>query len=165
MPKKHKLSDDQMAELKEACKANRDKNVDKRLKALLLYGEGIKHSIIADKTGFVTTYITELAGKYRKNGITAIASNNYQGNRRNLTFDQEAALLLPFKEKASKGQMVEINEITRAYEQATGKSLEKSNGQIYYVLARHGWRKVMPRSKHPKGAAEAEIEASKKLTT
>jgi len=164
MPKKHKLSDEQMIELRKARRDNKDKNVDSRLKALLLYGEGVKHSVIADKTGFASTYITELSSKYRKNGITAIASNNYKGNRRNLTFDQEAALLLPFKEKAAKGQMVEISEIIGAYEQATGKSLEKSNGQIYYVLARHGWRKVMPRSKHPKGSTEAEIEASKKLT-
>ena len=164
MSKKHKLSDEQMLELKEARKSNKDKNVDNRLKALLLYGEGVKHSAIADKTGFVTTYITELAGKYRRNGITAVAGNNYKGNRRNLTFDQEATLLLPFKEKAAKGQMVEISEIVRAYEQATGKSLEKSNSQIYYVLARHGWRKVMPRSKHPKSATEVEIETSKKLT-
>ena len=162
MPKKHKLSDEQIAELKEARKANKDKNVDNRLKALLLYSEGVKHSAIAGKTGFVASYITELASKYRKNGIAAIASNNYKGNRRNLTFDQEVALLLPFKEKAAKGQMVEISEIVRAYEQASGKSLEKSNGQIYYVLARHGWRKVMPRSKHPKGATEAEIEASRR---
>ena len=164
MPKKHKLSDEQMLELKKARTANKNKNIDIRLKALLLYGEGAKHSEIANKTGFVATYITELAGKYRKYGITAVAGNNYKGNRRNLTFDQEAALLLPFKEKAGKGQMVEISEIAKAYEQATGKSLEKSSSQIYYVLARHGWRKIMPRSKHPKGATEAEIEASKKLT-
>ena len=164
MQKKQKLSDEQISELKEARKVNKDKNIDSRLNALLLYGEGVKHSVIADKTKFVSTYITELASKYRKNGLAAIASNNYKGNRRNLTFDQEASLLLPFKEKAAKGQMVEISEIIKAYEQATGKSLEKSNSQIYYVLARHGWRKVMPRSKHPKGATEAEIEASKKLT-
>ena len=66
MPKKHKLSDEQMTELKEARKANKYKNIDNRLKAMLLYAEGVKHSSIADKTGFATTYITELAGKYRK---------------------------------------------------------------------------------------------------
>ncbi|MBR6825825.1 MAG: winged helix-turn-helix domain-containing protein [Oscillospiraceae bacterium] len=30
-----------------------------------------------------------------------------------------------------------------------------SKTQIYYVLHRHGWRKVMPRSKHPQEASEA----------
>ncbi len=31
------------------------------------------------------------------------------------------------------------------------------------VLKRKGWRKVMPRSKHPKKASPEAIEASKKL--
>ncbi|MDE7249890.1 MAG: winged helix-turn-helix domain-containing protein, partial [Lachnospiraceae bacterium] len=33
---------------------------------------------------------------------------------------------------------------------------------IYCVLKRHGWRKVMPRSRHPKKASEEVIETSKK---
>ena len=160
MPKKHSLSDGQMLELGDARKANKDKNIDSRLKALLLYGQGMKHHVIAAKTGFVATYITELARKYRNNGIEAIVGNHYKGNRRNLTFAQEAALLEPFKERAALGQMVEVSEITRTYEEACGHSLENSSGQIYRVLKRHGWRKVMPRSKHPKKAGEAEIEAS-----
>ena len=31
------------------------------------------------------------------------------------------------------------------------------------VLERHGWRKVMPRSKHPQKASDEAIEASKKI--
>ncbi|MBR4040361.1 MAG: winged helix-turn-helix domain-containing protein [Clostridia bacterium] len=38
-----------------------------------------------------------------------------------------------------------------------------SDTQIYYVLHRHGWRKIMPRSRHPKKASEEAIEASKNL--
>lgn len=33
------------------------------------------------------------------------------------------------------------------------------------MLERHGWRKVMPRSKHPQKASEEAIEASKKIKT
>lgn len=47
-----------------------------------------------------------------------------------------------------------------AYEKAVGHHI--SSGQIYRVLWRHGWRKVMLRSKHPKKASEEVIEASKK---
>jgi len=39
-----------------------------------------------------------------------------------------------------------------------------SSGQIYRVLHRHDWRKVMPRSRHPKKASEEVIATSKKLT-
>ena len=41
MPKKHKLSNEQTIELIKARKDNKDKNADSRLKALLLYGEGV----------------------------------------------------------------------------------------------------------------------------
>ena len=78
-----------------------------------------------------------------------------------MTPEDEAALLGPFREKAEKGQIVEVSEIKASYEQAVGHTIGGS--QIYYVLRRNGWRKVMPRGKHPKKASEEAIEASKKL--
>lgn len=76
---------------------------------------------------------------------------------------EEAALLEPFKEAAKAGQIIETSEILRAYEKKLGCSLEKDHGQIYRVLKRHGWRKIMPRSKHPNKASDEEIASSKKL--
>ena len=67
----------------------------------------------------------------------------------------------PFKARAEKGELVSISEIKAAYRQAVGHSIGTS--QIYYVLHRHGWRKVMPRSRHPKKASEEVIETSKKI--
>ena len=78
-----------------------------------------------------------------------------------MSFEEEAAILAPFKERAEKGEMVEISEIAKAYQSAVSHPVSK--GQIYCVLHRHGWRKVMPRSRHPKKASEEVIEASKKL--
>ena len=78
-----------------------------------------------------------------------------------MSFEEEAAILAPFKARAEKGELVEISEIETAYQQAVGHSIGTS--QIYYVLHRHGWRKVMPRSRHPKKASEEVIETSKKL--
>ncbi len=78
-----------------------------------------------------------------------------------MSFEEEAAILVPFKERAEKGEMVEISEIAKAYQSAVSHPVSK--GQIYCVLHRHGWRKVMPRSRHPKKASEEVIEASKKL--
>ena len=78
-----------------------------------------------------------------------------------MSYEEEAALLRPFQEKAEKGQIIEISEIKARYEQAVGHSIGGS--QIYYVLKRHGWRKVMPRSRHPKKASDEVIETSKKL--
>ena len=80
-----------------------------------------------------------------------------------MSYEEEAALLKLFAKKAEAGQMVEISEITAAYQEAVGHSV--GTAQIYYVLRRHKWRKVMPRSQHPKKASEEVIETSKKLTS
>ena len=74
----------------------------------------------------------------------------------------KADILAPFKARAEKGELVEISEIAKAYQSAVDHHI--SRGQIYCVLHRHGWRKVMPRSKHPKKASGEEIAASKKIT-
>ena len=79
-----------------------------------------------------------------------------------MSAEEEACILAPFKARAGKKEPVEIREIAKAYPSAVDHPV--SRGQIYFVLHRHGWRKVMPRSKHPKKASDEEIAASKKLT-
>ena len=101
-----------------------------------------------------------LAAKYKKGGIEAISGNHYGGNRRNMSVEDEAEILAPFRERAEKGELVEIREIKAAYQAAVDHPI--SDSQIYFVLHRHGWRKIMPRSKHPKKASDEEIAASKK---
>ena len=163
MPTEYQIDERQVAELEAARKKNTNKNVEKRIKALLLRAEGKKREEIAQMTGFAKTYISQLVANYSKNGLSAIAENNYPGNHRNLSYEEEAELLESFKDKAEQGQIVEISTIKAAYEEKIGRELN-SNGHIYLILERHGWRKVMPRSKHPKRASDEVIEASKKLT-
>jgi len=163
MPTEYQIDERQVAELEAARKKNTNKNVEKRIKALLLRAEGKKREEIAQMTGFAKTYISQLVANYSKNGLSAIAENNYPGNHRNLSYEEEAELLESFKDKAEQGQIVEISAIKAAYEEKIGRELN-SNGHIYLILERHGWRKVMPRSKHPKRASDEVIEASKKLT-
>ena len=79
-----------------------------------------------------------------------------------MSFDEEAAFLSAYESQAESGQIVEVGEIKAAYETKVGHTIGGS--QIYYLLARHGFRKVMPRGKHPKSASPEAIEASKKLT-
>jgi len=163
MPKRHKISEEQIAELNQARKETKDKKVDKRLKALLLHSEGMGHEKIAEQTEFAKTYISELVCKYCTKGLSTIADNHYQGNRRNLSFAEEEAFLATFKKAAESGQIVEVSTIKVAYEEKIRRTVN-SNGLIYELLKRHGWRKIMPRSKHPNKASDEAIEASKKLT-
>ena len=66
------------------------------------------------------------------------------------------------RRKAEKGQIVETTKIKEEYEKRVGHKI--GSGQIDRVLKRQGWRKVMPRSRHPKKAGEEERESSKELT-
>ena len=62
--------------------------------------------------------------------------------------DEEKALLDRFAKAAGAGEMLNVHDIKAAYEKAIGH--ETSNSTIYNLLARHGWRKLMPRPFHPR---------------
>ena len=162
MASKYKFTEEQIEELRKAAKANKDKNVDRRLRALLMRANGKKLGEIASATGYSLGYTVKLVTKYREEGLSAIVENHYGGNHRNMGYEEESALLEPFRKEAEAGQIVEVSKIKAAYQDAVGHSI--GTAQIYYVLHRHKWRKVMPRSRHPKKANEEVIETSKKLT-
>jgi len=162
MPKMYKFSKEQIAELEAARRKNQNKHADMRIKAVLYRAQGMKPAEVAVRTGYNRKYLSGLNAKYFKGGIGTLADNHYKGNRRNLSYEAEAELIVGFRELAQKGQIVEVKMIKQAYEEKVGHKIGK--GQIYRVLKRHGWRKVMPRGKHPKKADDEAIEASKKLT-
>ena len=159
---KYVFSEEDKKAIEKARRNTRDKQQDRRLEVLELRCKGMTQKEIAEETGFHRSHVSNLIKKYFEEGIASIAEKHYSGNRRNLSYEEEEALLAPFREKALKGEMIEISAIETAYREAVGHSIGGS--QIYYVLHRHGWRKVMPRSRHPKKASEEVIETSKKLT-
>lgn len=159
--KMYRYTEEDKAIIAAARKANKDKRAEKRLQAMELRAEGKSAEDIAKETGFHPAYISQLSSKYQKGGIEAIAGNHYGGNRRNMSVQEEAAILEPYRKRAEQGQIVEVSEIKASYEQAVGHAI--GGGQIYYVLRRHDWRKVLPRSRHPKKASDEAIDASKKL--
>lgn len=161
MAKSYEISQSQLLEIEAARKKNRNKSVERRLYVLVMRAEGKSLEEISEKTGYHISTASKLIARYMRDGISAIAENHYKGNRRNMSFEEEAAILTPFIERAERGEMVDIKEIAAAYQKAVPHKV--SDTQIYYVLHRHGWRKIMPRSRHPKKASEEAIEASKKL--
>ena len=67
-----------------------------------------------------------------------------------IKFEEEKEFLSAYTKQAEAGQIVDLNEMKAAYIEKVGHSIGGS--QIYRMLERHGWRKVMPRSKHPQKA-------------
>ena len=161
MAKRLIMNEEQLRALKKARRENRDKHIEKWLHVMVLHGEGEKRKAICEKVGLSSSRVGTIIGNYFREGLSAVAEKHYPGNRRNMTFAEEEALLEPFKKDAEAGKIVGVKGIHKAYEQAVGH--EVGSGQISKLLARHGWRDVMPRSKHPKKADEEAIAASKKL--
>lgn len=162
MAQKKEISAIQCEEIKKARKENKDKTVERRLQALQLRAEGKSLAEIAEATGYHYAHVSTMISKYLRNGLDAIINPRYPGNHRYMSYEEESAILAPFKAQAEKGQIVEVRVIAEAYQQAVGHKVAQK--QIYRVLSRHGWRKVLPRSKHPQSATPEAVEASKKLT-
>lgn len=160
---KYVFNEEQRAEVKAARKKNKDKQLDKRLEVLELRSNGVSQSLIVEKTGFHRSHVCNLIRQYFEKGLSAIAEKHYTGNHRNMSIEKENEFLENYFHQAEEGQILNVREMADAYEKEAGHKI--GNSQIYRVLHRHDWRKVMPRSKHPKKASEEVIEASKKLTT
>lgn len=84
-----------------------------------------------------------------------------QGPRAYMSRAEEAAFLAPFIERASQGQIVVAAEIRAAFEQRVGRRTAPST--IYYLLKRHGWRKLAPDRVHPQSSAPAQKRWKKKV--
>ena len=163
MPKTYTISKEQAEKIATLRKTVIDKRIDKRLHALQLRGEGMKNRDIAKKLDTASRVVSRWVSAFCNCGISDLLGGKYGGNRRNMSFDEEKAFLEQYKKHAEQGQIIEVSEIKRAYQKKVGHDIGK--GQICRVLKRHGWRKLMPRSKHPNKASYEAIEASKKLTS
>lgn len=117
---------------------------------------------IAEMVGLKIQTIRNLHSAYLKEGESVLQLTGQGGRyRSNLSSEEEDALLAAFEVDGKLGDIVEVSQIHRAYEQRVGRSVP--NSTVYRLLHRHGWRKLAPRGKHPKGN-EALIERFKKTS-
>jgi transposase len=80
---------------------------------------------------------------------TSASPRNWGGRRHQLMSPtQEKDFLQPWLEKAASGGMVVVSPIRAALAQHLKKPVAAS--VVYKLLARHGWRKVAPDTRHPK---------------
>jgi transposase len=75
--------------------------------------------------------------------------------------EEEQHFLAPVFARAQTGEIAPAAQIQRAFEVQVGHEVDDST--IYRLLARHGWRKLMPRPTHPKASKEAQEQFKKTL--
>ena len=147
--------------IRAAEKGIKDKNISRRLRVLMMRYEGKKVREIAEITGMRINSISQLCRRYREQGLEEFKRNKATSHHYALPKEKEQEILARFEKVAEAGQEVTAKDIKAAFDAERGK--DTGRGYIYMLLKRHGWRKVMPRSKHPKAASEEACEASKKL--
>jgi transposase len=115
---------------------------------------------IALHCGVAKDTVHKLISQYNRFGIAAIETAGKGGRKRAyLTLDQEKQFLEPFLERAKTGEIATCAEIHAAYEARVDARVDEST--IYRLLARHRWRKVIPRPKHPKTDRQKQEEFKK----
>ena len=110
---------------------------------------------IAQLLGWSTATVHVIHSRWGKEG-DALFDLRGRGGRRHqhLSPAQEDQLLAPFTAKAQAGGLLHVSEIKQAMEQKVGSAVAPST--VYRMLDRHGWRKVIPRPRHPKADMQAQ---------
>ena len=144
-----KCTKGQARRLKAALRWKMPAEQRQRIQMVLLRESGMTQPLIAAAMGVSLSTVNRAHMAYDHGGIEALKPRPSGGRKReNMTLEEEKALLARFAKAAGAGEMLNIHDLKAAYEKAIGH--ETSQSTIYNLLARHGWRKLMPRPFHPR---------------
>jgi transposase len=150
-----KCNKDQVKRLQKALKREQDPTVRQRIQMVLLREDGKTQPRIAELVGMSLSTVNRAHMAYDNGGVNALRPRPTGGRRReNMTLDEEKTFLATFAKAAGAGQLLNVRELKSAYEREIGHPT--SNSTIYDVLARHQWRKLMPRPFHPERTTSPE---------
>src|SRR2546428_150813 len=136
-----------------------------RQRWLIIYNalvEPRKAEEIARHCGVSKATVHAVISTYNRLGVAAVETAG-KGGRRNeyLTLEEEEQFLAPYFAQAEEGLITTTAEIWRAFESRVGHQVDDST--IYRLLNRHGWRKLMPRPRHPKADPHVQEQFKKTL--
>lgn len=104
--------------------------------------------------------VRNIHSAFLRSGESAFQVSSRGGrHRENLSLAEENELLDQFLNIASDGGVIVVSSIKATYEKKLGHRVPKST--VYRMLARHDWRQIVPRPRHPKSDTFAQ-EAFKK---
>src|SRR5688572_3848787 len=104
--------------------------------------------------------VTRWLGRYDREGPQGLGGPGRGGRRWGLlTPEGEASLLADLRERAERGDVLTAEQSRHVVCEQTGA--EVSPQMVYRLLARHGWRKLAPRPRHPKADPQAQAAYKK----
>ena len=105
--------------------------------------------------------VHRLQQQFRHNLQTPSRARKKWGGRRRalLSWEEEEAFLTPWVEQARQAGVLVVSPLRAALAEKLGRKIAPS--VVYRLLARHGWRKVAPDTRHPKSDPVAQAEWKK----
>jgi transposase len=93
--------------------------------------------------------VHRLQTRFRQKSRGTYVVKPHGGRRRvNMSLEEEQAFLAPWAEQAKEGGVLVVSVMRADLSQRLGRPVKPS--VLYRLLARHGWRKVAPDTRHPK---------------
>jgi transposase len=136
-----------------------------RQRWLIIYNalvEPRKAEDIARHCGVSKATVHAVMASYNRQGVAAVETVGKGGRRSGyLSLEEEHQFLATFFTRAEAGEIATTAEIWKAFETHVGHQVDDST--IYRLLNRHGWRKLMPRPRHPKADPHAQAQFKKTL--
>jgi len=154
MPKKIKVSDEVLQLAKEAAKDAKNTDELRTAQSVLIPGllnvpDRIAGQIIGRSRGTVV----QMRKKFGE--LEQSQDRNWGGRRyAYMTIEEEQQFMSEFLDKASRGGILVVSDIKRAFEAQVGQEVAKTT--IYRMLDRHDWRSIIPRPRHPNSDTEAQ---------
>lgn len=125
--------------------------------------------LLVTEAGLDTNKTAEILGLSKRTiyrhrsdlGKSEKAGGNTWGGRRHyrMTIKEENEFLRPWEDKAMEGGVLSVPPVHAALVEKLGCDVDIST--TYRLLARHGWRKVQPDTKHPKSDPASQEEFKK----
>jgi transposase len=126
-----------------------------RLQCLWLRGkQDLSTEASAQAVGFSLSHVRRVWSAFLRGGLAA-AQGRPKGGRchQNLTVEEEGAVLAPLAQRAQTGQLITVRTVKTCYQARVRRPVPDST--VCRLLARHQWRPVQARPKHPQGQPHA----------
>lgn len=122
----------------------------RRIQCVLLR---VSLDLSADKVGAMVglhhASVWRIWSQYLKEGERGILGERRGGRyRAHLSVEEERKFLDGFRKKAMRGELVTVRSVHQALVRKLGRDINPST--IYRMLHRSGWRKVVPKPRHPR---------------
>ena len=119
-----------------------------RVRAIRLLALGWEAQDVAEAVGLTRSSVYRRKAEYLSEGESTLFTAGWGGRRNEVLSEaEEAELVAHFEAAAREGQMVTAAAMAAELAKRAGRPV--SLATLYRILARHGWRKVVPRPRHP----------------